>query len=141
MKTSRFFIIAAIAAMATVYTTNISAADVVAETSAKTENVAAKSTTYYYVDKSTSDRVEAESSDRYTQTFYSGESVVICVKGDGDTDLDLYIYDSNGNLVTSDTDSGDFCLCAFTPRRTQRYTIKIKNWGRVYNRYQLSMVQ
>ena len=140
MKTSRFFILSAIAAMATVYTTNINAADVVAETSAKTENVAAKSSSYY-VDKSTTDRVEAESSDRYTQTFYSGESVVICVKGDGDTDLDLYIYDSNGNLVTSDTDSGDFCLCAFTPRRTQRYTIKIKNWGRVYNRYQLSLVQ
>ena len=140
MKTSRFFILSAIAAMATVYTTNINAADVVAETSAKTENVAAKSSSYY-VDKSTTDRVEAESSDRYTQTFYSGESVVICVKGDGDTDLDLYIYDSNGNLVTSDTDSGDFCLCAFTPRRTQRYTIKIKNWGRVYNRSQLSLVQ
>ena len=48
------------------------------------------------------------------------------------------IYDENGNLIDSDTDSTDECLCTFTPRWTGQFKIKIKNRGNVYNEYQIT---
>lgn len=81
------------------------------------------------------DRVEAHSTDTYTIRFLGGEYAIVTVSGDGDTDLDLYVYDENGNLIDSDTDRTDQCVCTFTPRWTGKFTIKIKNLGNVYNRY------
>ena len=98
-------------------------------------------TASFCINASTYETVKANSTDRYTYRFYAGESVYIYVKGDGDTDLDLYVYDENGNLIDSDTDIGDTCLCTFTPKWTGRFTIKVKNLGRVYNRYQIRFLQ
>jgi len=84
------------------------------------------------------DRVKPQSTDVYTVTFRSGQEAWVYVSGDGDTDLDLYIYDENGNLIDSDTDSTDECLCTFTPRWTGQFKIKIKNRGNVYNEYQIT---
>lgn len=75
--------------------------------------------------------------DLYRITMRGGELAVVTVVGDGDTDLDLYIYDSNGNLVAQDIDFTDRCVCTWTPRYTQTYRIKILNRGSVYNRYVL----
>ena len=84
------------------------------------------------------DRVIAQHTDVYTVTFPSGQEAWVYVSGDGDTDLDLYIYDENGNLIDSDTDNTDECLCTFTPRWTGQFKIKIKNRGNVYNQYQIT---
>lgn len=54
-----------------------------------------------------------------------------------ETDLDLYIYDENGNLIDSDIDNTDICVCTWTPRWTGRFKIKIVNRGSVYNNYRL----
>ncbi len=81
------------------------------------------------------DRVIANTTDVYNVTFRGGESAIVMVIGDGDTDLDLYIYDENGNLIDSDLDMTDNCVCTFTPRWTGNFTIKIKNRGSVYNNY------
>lgn len=83
------------------------------------------------------DNVLAHSTDYYNITFRGGETASVLVSGDGDTDLDLYIYDENGNLIDSDTDYTDDCVCSFTPRWTGTFYIKIKNRGRVYNNYVL----
>ena len=61
----------------------------------------------------------------------------VAVVGDGDTDLDLYIYDSNGNLIEKDDDYTDTCYCSWTPKWTGAFTIKIKNRGGVCNYYTL----
>ena len=82
--------------------------------------------------------MKAQHTDVYTVTFRSGQEAWVYVSGDGDTDLDLYIYDENGNLIDSDTDSTDECLCTFTPRWTGQFKIKIKNRGNVYNEYQIT---
>ncbi|MBR0117085.1 MAG: pre-peptidase C-terminal domain-containing protein [Prevotella sp.] len=87
------------------------------------------------------DRVLAGYTDTWTFTFRGGEYAYVIVSGDGDTDLDLYIYDENGNLIDSDTDDTDDCVCSFTPRWTGKYYIKIKNRGRVYNNYELLINQ
>lgn len=81
--------------------------------------------------------VKAKGTDVYKEKFYAGEQAAVIVIGDGDTDLDLYIYDANGNLITSDTDYSDDCVCTWTPKWTGTFTIKIVNRGNVYNRYVL----
>ena len=71
----------------------------------------------------------------YTASFVANELAEILVSGDGDTDLDLYVYDSNGNLITKDTDYSDDCYVRWVPAWTGRYTIRIVNRGPIYNRF------
>lgn len=87
--------------------------------------------------KYSNDCVSAYSTDVYTVRFRGGENAIVVVSGDGDTDLDLYVYDENGNLIDYDTDSGDQCVCTFSPRWTGDFVLKIKNLGSVYNCYSL----
>jgi len=81
------------------------------------------------------DSVKAHETDVYTMTFRGGEDAVILVRGDHDTDLDLYVYDEFGNLVAKDDDSSDSCKVVFTPLFTARFTVKVVNHGSVYNEY------
>lgn len=81
------------------------------------------------------DYVRAYSSDSYSCSFIANRVAEILVSGDGDTDLDVYVYDSNGNLIDSDTDWTDDCYLRWVPRWTGRYTIKVVNRGGVYNKY------
>ena len=71
----------------------------------------------------------------YTASFVANELAEILVSGDGVTDLDLYVYDSNGNLITKDTDYSDDCYVRWVPAWTGRYTIRIVNRGPIYNRF------
>ena len=81
--------------------------------------------------------VSAHSYTYYNQKFWADELAEILVSGDGDTDLDLYVYDENGNLIVSDTDYTDDCYVRFYPRWTGTFRIKIVNRGGVYNKYVL----
>ncbi len=65
---------------------------------------------------------------------------MVLLSGDGDTDLDLYIYNSSGDLVDSDTDNTDDCVCGWSPSSSSYYTIKIVNRGAVYNAYTIGLV-
>lgn len=71
----------------------------------------------------------------YTASFVADQLAEVLVSGDGDTDLDLYVYDSNNNLIASDTDYSDDCYVRWVPAWTGRYTIRIVNRGPVYNRF------
>lgn len=71
----------------------------------------------------------------YTASFAANLLAEILVSGDGDTDLDLYVYDSNGHLIASDTDYSDDCYVRWIPAWTGRYTIRIVNRGPVFNRF------
>ncbi len=81
------------------------------------------------------DTVNGKSIDTYQINFIANQLAEIVVSGDGDTDLDLYVYDSNGNLIDSDTDYTDDCYVSWVPRWTGRFVVKIINRGPVYNRY------
>jgi hypothetical protein len=70
-------------------------------------------------------------------SFVKNSLAEVLVSGDGDTDLDLYIYDSNGNLITSDTDFTDDCYVCWVPAWTGRFVIRVINRGLVYNNYLL----
>ncbi|GHV03120.1 hypothetical protein FACS189485_05410 [Spirochaetia bacterium] len=76
--------------------------------------------------------------DEFPAVFRANERAEIGVSGDGDTDLDLYIYDSNGNLIVYDEDPSDDCYVTWVPKWTGEFTVRVVNLGRVYNQYVLT---
>jgi hypothetical protein len=87
--------------------------------------------------KSAVHQVLAHDTDHFNVTFRADEEATVMISGDNDTDLDFYIYDENGNLITSDTDSTDDCVLTFTPKWTGEFRIEVKNLGSVYNEYSI----
>jgi len=83
-------------------------------------------------------RIAAEGVRTFTICFHGGETAHIDIEGDGDTDLDLYVYDSRGNLVVSATDYSDKCCVMWVPIRGECYTIKVLNYGGVYNDFEIA---
>lgn len=83
----------------------------------------------------TVDVVSANGTDNYQISFVAGYLAEIVVSGDGDTDLDLYVYDSNGHLIAKDDDYTDDCYVNWVPAWTGRFIVKVVNRGRVANRY------
>jgi hypothetical protein len=60
----------------------------------------------------------------------------VVVRGDGDTDLDCYLY-RNGRLVSSDTDETDICVLS-TRGQSGQFRLYVRNIGDVYNEYRVS---
>ena len=81
------------------------------------------------------DTVNGNSTDTYQVSFIAHYLAEIAVSGDGDTDLDLYVYDSNGNLIAKDEDYSDDCYVSWVPKWTGRFVVKVVNRGPLYNRY------
>ena len=83
------------------------------------------------------DSVAARGTDSWTFTLCAGVTHEIIVRGDGDTDLDFYLYDGNGNLIDSDEDGTDYCVLRVSPRWSGKFTLVVRNHGRVCNNYRL----
>jgi hypothetical protein len=86
-------------------------------------------------------RVEANGEGRYTLTL-CGRAVDISVEGDGDTDLDFWIYDSAGRLIHSDTDLTDRTYKTVyrgVPPQCGRYEMVVENLGDVWNEFELRL--
>jgi len=92
---------------------------------------------YYVINDS--DNVLAHDYDLWEVTLLGGKHYTIVVDGDGDTDLDVYLYDEDGNEIDKDTDNTDYCICEVTPRWTGDFTIKVRNYGDVYNHYTIKV--
>lgn len=84
------------------------------------------------------DRVLGGRTDTYKLRFGRGASSAM-ISGDGDTDLDCYVYDREGNLVARDTDYTDDCVLTWHAAYTGDFTIKIENRGIVYNEYFMAL--
>lgn len=83
-------------------------------------------------------RVLAHSNDQYQINLEAEIVFEVAVIGDGDTDLELYVYDPEGKqVVTEDTYQSVNCYMRFTPTVSGTYTLKIVNTGAVYNNYVL----
>ncbi len=83
--------------------------------------------------------VEPRTRDIMRVTLAAGEQTLVAVVGDGDTDLDLYVYDENGHLIGSDTDRTDRCLVTLRPKWTGVFRIEVCNLGYVQNRYAIAV--
>ncbi len=81
--------------------------------------------------------VAARGTDQFKIKFRGGQQAIVVAEGDGDTDLDLFVYDENGHLICQDINYDDTVICGWTPRWTGNFTVRVVNRGRVYNRYTL----
>ena len=88
--------------------------------------------------KYSQDRVYGKDYVQYQVKFWANELAEIIVVGDGDNDLDLYVYDQNGNLVASDADYTDQCVCRWVPAWTGTFTVRIVNRGAIYSNYAIA---
>ena len=74
--------------------------------------------------------------DVFTVTLRGGELTRVRVCGDGDTCLELRVYDEFGNLVASDTlGFGDERRALVIPKFTGRFKVKVANIGTMSNKY------
>lgn len=81
--------------------------------------------------------VRARGTDVFNLVFNGGYTAELGISGDGDTDLDLYVYDENGNLICRSTRYGDDEYCRWNPRWTGPFRVEVRNLGYVPNRYAL----
>lgn len=81
------------------------------------------------------DRVSARAYDDFELNFYGGELARVAVVGDGDTDVDLYVYDQYGHEITRATGPGSTALVQFVPRWTGPFRVRVVNLGYVYSDY------
>lgn len=76
-------------------------------------------------------KVEAKSDVKLKITFKANELAEFFVIGDADTDIDLYVLDSKGQLVGKDEDpaerGSDLCVVRWTPKQEEEFTIIIRN--------------
>jgi hypothetical protein len=73
----------------------------------------------------------------YHETFRGGEFAMIEIDGDGSTDLDIYVYDENGNLITYGIGLSDREVVSFNPLWTGVFRIEVRNLGGRTNWYRL----
>jgi len=78
-------------------------------------------------------RVNSHSSWYRAIDLRSGEATVISLHGDGDTDLDLFVYDAAGDLVIASEGLTDEESVWVLPFATGRFYIRVRNLGPVYN--------
>ena len=83
-------------------------------------------------------RVEAHQTNTDYFHFEVNELAQVTVKGDGDCDLDLYVYDFEGTLVAQDNDYTDYCIASWIPDYHKSYRIVVMNRGDIYADYVLS---
>jgi len=70
-------------------------------------------------------------------TFRGALKVENTKRGDGSTDLDLYIMDENGNLIPKDESAGDECYVLWKPYWTGTFYVTVLNRNTVWNQYAL----
>ena len=84
------------------------------------------------------DRVRANDTDTWRVWVPAGSHRVV-VRGDGDTDLDCFVYDRFGTSLGRDIDYTDFCVVDFYQPASGYITIRIRNLGSVYNEYDIDV--
>jgi hypothetical protein len=57
----------------------------------------------------------------------------VWVSSSRNTDVDLYVFDANNQLVAHDISTSKDCYVSFTPVRGQLYRLRVKNLGRGSN--------
>jgi hypothetical protein len=73
------------------------------------------------------DRVDPYATDVYSVRYRGGETARATAVADGRHDIDLYVYNDSGNLITYDNDLTSIGICSWRPARTGDYYLGVKN--------------
>jgi hypothetical protein len=73
--------------------------------------------------------------------FTAGSYVDIEIEGDGITDLDLYVYDSNQRKIVGKTGSGDYETAELEIYQSGYLWIAVTNRGSFHNDYVLTVLE
>lgn len=82
-------------------------------------------------------RLPAQSNQTH-RVFLNRGNALVSINGDGKTDLDLYIYDSNGLVAKSEGDFDNEAI-SLNIYRSGYFIVKVVNNGKVYNDYSLNI--
>jgi hypothetical protein len=88
--------------------------------------------------KTHQDTVQPGATDVYSVVFTGGQLAEAGIAGDGESDLDLLVYDENDHLVCRSDSSSDREYCRWWPRWTGPFRIEVQNLGRVANLYRVA---
>ena len=69
--------------------------------------------------------------------FVGGRHARVKINGNDRSNLDLYVYDQNGNLIGRHTGFSDYGVVRWTPRWTGSFRIVVVNRGYRWNRYRI----
>ena len=84
--------------------------------------------------------IDADAS-RTIRLSLCGPAVTVMANGDGDTDLDFWLYNAAGRLIHEDIDETDMMITTVRRRDGScgRYRLVVRNLGDVYNRMDLTL--
>jgi hypothetical protein len=88
---------------------------------------------------SDTDTVDAYSTNYHDLYLDGGELINVRLQGECDADLDLFVYDENGNLIVSGTGYTDDEFVAFVPNSAGRFLIAVRNLGSAPCAYRLDI--
>ncbi|MDR3153750.1 MAG: hypothetical protein LBW85_05625 [Deltaproteobacteria bacterium] len=80
-------------------------------------------------------RVNPYDTDNHTVRYRGGEIALATAIASGDYDIDLYVYNGDGQLVAYDNDSTSIGTCAWVPSYTRDYSLRVKNTTGSYVKY------
>ncbi|MEM6315690.1 MAG: hypothetical protein AAF743_16505, partial [Planctomycetota bacterium] len=84
------------------------------------------------------DVVAAYDTHIYELVFDPHTTALLEVIGDGYTDLDVYVYDGQGRLLTFEDGDSDRVLLGWTPAYYDVFRIEIVNRGNTWNEYTIA---
>ncbi len=71
--------------------------------------------------------------------FRAFEAVPDSIAGDGDTDLNIYVCEANGNLITRSVGLSERETVSFMPNVTSTFRIEVRNYGNGWIEFANSM--
>ncbi len=69
----------------------------------------------------------------------AGKELVATTKGEKETDVHLFIYSADNREVGKDTSPGPKCEIKFTPAKSGKYKLLVRNLGPVANKVTLEV--
>jgi hypothetical protein len=77
----------------------------------------------------------ARATNVYREQFSASEPATVLISGDGDTNLDLYVFDERGARICAAERLEDVEICRWQPQGNGTYSIHVVNRGTAENQY------
>lgn len=73
----------------------------------------------------------------FDMRFEGGAYAEVYLEGRDQTDIDMFVYNENGDLICAQTDPSPISLCSWTPATTNNFRIVVENKSTLGTHYSL----